>query len=868
MFESLYRNLLLLCPREFTQTYGEQMQELFEESLAAQRDGPGAFFFALRAYADLIVTACSERFSAVKRDIGFALRLALRSPVHSLIIIGTLAIATGVGTAVFSAVDAVLVAPLPYAHPERIVAVREYSLKNPDARGSETSLPNSEDWRHMSRSFTALGSFAGFLTTRTDVASPEALGGAVVTGGFFDALGVHAQLGRLLNDADTQSNAPRRVVLADEYWRRAYNASPTILGKTIRLNGDPYAIVGVLPPGFVMPRASSFYESRFELYRPLPRNATTRDANYLDTFARLAPGATAASAESDMNRIAAILRNRYPVSNSGKTERVLDLRAFLFGDAGATLAIASAAVAGIILIACLNVGNMLLARMALREREVAVRMAVGASRGRVLRQLLFETSTYAAIGGVLGVALCAAIVRGIASLDLPIPRLETIAVNPLVIVAAFAIVAFTAITTALAPALLLPEKHLSDTLKAAGRGASDARGKIARTVAVIVEIALAIALVTSSALLVRSFAALASVDVGFSYDGAVAGNSVRLPANRYKTPQSQGAFASELIAKLRAIPGFEDPGLMVSTPLSNTNDFANSFTIVGEPPAPGAKPEAEYNAMTPGAFRLLAFHVLRGRGLLETDGTNARKVAVVTKTFVSRFFHGANPIGKSILTGFNQDESREIVGVIDDFKAEALTEAPLAQILVPFYQDVYPEFQIVGRSRIPLAALSKQVSAAIRSLDPLMPARTFGSYERYIEARRAQTLVAAELMLVLAAIALLLAAVGTYGVVAYNVAQRRQEFGIRRSLGARSGSIVAGVLRQTLLFAAAGIALGFALSVPMAGAVQSLLYNVPPVDLVTFAFVALALLAVAIAASLQPALAATRVDPIVVLRYE
>ncbi len=867
MFETLYRRLLWLCPRDFTQTYGEQMQGLFCESMAAQ-SGAQALTFALRAYADLIATAFSERFSAVRRDVGFALRLALRSPVHSLIIVATLGIAIGVGTAVFSAVDAVLVAPLPYARPDRIVAIREYSLKNPNAAGGETSLPNSEDWRHMSRSFAELGSFAAFLTTRTDVANPEALAGAIVTGGFFDTLGVHAQIGRLLNDSDTKANAPRNVVLADEYWRRAYNGSPAIAGKTIRLNGDPYIIVGVLPAGFIMPRASSFYESRFEVYRARTQNATTRDANYLDTFARLARGATIASAQSDMDRIDAILRNRYPVSNSGKAARVMDLRAFLFGDASATLAIASAAVAGIILIACLNVGNMLLARMALREREVAVRMAVGASRGRVLRQLLFETSTYALAGGLAGFALCVAIVRSIASLDLPIPRLESIAVNPLVILAAFAIVAFTAIATTLAPALLLSEKHLSDTLKSAGRGATDARGKIARTVGVVVEIGLAIALVTSSALLVRSFAALTSVDVGFSYAGVVASNSVRLPVNRYKTLQGQVAFASQLMAKMKAIPGFQDAGLMVSTPLSNTNDFSNSFTITSQPQPPNAKPEAEYNAVTPSAFRLFAFHVRSGRGLLESDGPNARKIAVVTKTFVTKFFHGTNPIGKSIATGFNEDNPREIVGVIDDFKAEALTEAPMAQILVPFYQDVYPEFQIVGRSKIPLQALSMQVSAAIHSLDPLMPARSFGSYQRYIQARRAQTLIAAELMIVMAGIALVLAAVGTYGVVAYNVAQRRQEFGIRRSLGARSGSIVAAVLRQTLLFAAAGIALGFSLSVPMARAVQSLLYNVPPVDLLTFALVAFALLLVAIAASLQPALAATRVDPIVVLRYE
>jgi putative ABC transport system permease protein len=846
------------------------MQGVFREGLESERAGGGAAAFAARAYADLIATAVRERLAAVQRDIAFAVRLILRSPGASLVVIATFAISIGIGTAVFSVISAVLIAPLPYADPGRLVFIGDFSIKNPDSPGNESSLPNIEDWRTMAASsFSNLGSFAGTLFTRTDVNEPEALHGCVVTGGFFTTLGVRAQLGRLIDDRDTPPGAARRVVLSDAYWRRDFNASANAIGKTIRLNGVGYTVVGVLPRGFFVPRDDGLRGEAFDLFRALPRNASPRGSRYLDTFARLAPGVSVAAAQTRMNRVADLLRAQYFTDNSDISERVVDLPTHLFGPARTTLGIAAAGVLAILLIACLNVGNMFLARIALRQREIAVRFAVGASRGRIIRQLLAESTTYAVAGAVIGLLLCEILVRALASFDIAtLPRLDRVSIDPIVLLVTLAMTAFSALLTGIVPALTLSQGRVGTMLKAAGRGSSDVRGKIFRAAGVVVELALAIALVSSSALLVRSFIALTGVDVGFSYDRLAASDSIALPSARYPNDASRIAFAHRLENSLRAIPGIENAGLTFSTPLSHTNSDSESLTIVGRANPRGQLPGAAYTAMTSGALQSFGFRLLRGRLFTGADREGTHNVAIVSRTFERRFFPAGGALGAHIRIGFtDQSPIREIVGVVGDFKVDELIEAPQAQVIVPLYQDVASEFQAVTRSTLPPAQLSSALTGVLHDADPLLPARTVVSYGRYIDDRREATLTALRLMSFLAFVALLLAAIGTYGVLAYNVAQRRQEFGIRRALGASTTSIVRSILVQTAAFAAAGIALGFVLCIPMANQIQSLLAGTP-VDLALFGSVALTLAVVAFGASIQPALAATRVDPIAVLRYD
>jgi predicted permease len=859
---AFYRALLRLCPREFRSSYGEEAAATFAEEIARlhdERDPTKATSFALAAYFDIVATALHEHVAIVGRDVAFALRLMAKSWLSSAIVIATLALAIGIGATVFSAIEAVLLAPLPYDDPSRLVFIFDRPYDQPAQHGSETSLPNALDWPKLAQSLSSAGSYANWTPTRTGVALPQAIPGQVVTGGFFATLGVRPRLGRLLDESDARPGAPRTIVISESYWRTALGASPNVLGTHLSLNDLSYRIVGVLRGDFAMPRDSSLGGYGSDVYRALANNASPRESHYLITIARLRPGLSAQAAAADMDRVGALLRARYPVANANLAQHVIPMSEQLFGPARMMLGIALAAVIGIVLIACLNVSNILLGRVADRERELSIRFAVGASRRRLIGQLFVESTVLAAGGGAVGLVLCALLVRVVPAFNLNLPRIVGVHVSPLVVLFTLGVTCACAIGIGMLPALTLSRPRFS--------GSS---GKLSRSVAVVLELALALALVTGSGLLVRSFIALSTIDVGFDYDGVVATNDVMLPMRRYPTAASQLAFTHALVARLQAVADLQSPGLMVSTPLSGENYNAEEYRVTGRRIDPKHKQTVEYNAVTPGGLQSLRLHLLQGRLIGDGDTERSAPVAVVTKAFVRQNFPNGNPIGQRIVIayGANPPWGRTIVGVVDDFKMESLTETPMAQVIVPFYQDVMPMFQVVGRTHRDATAVSAEISQAIRSVDREIPGRRAGSYAAFISEQRSSASTAALMLGFMALVGLLLAGLGTYGVVTYTVGRRAREFGIRRALGAKAWTIASSVFVQVAVLLLAGTLLGFVLSAASATAISTLLYRVSPFDPPTFLAVAAALAFTAFGAALVPAVRAMRTDPAGVLRHE
>jgi putative ABC transport system permease protein len=754
---------------------------------------------------------------------------------------------------------AVLLAPLPYEKPSQLVFIFDRPYDDPGAHGSETSLPNTLDWPKLARSFSSIGSYASWTPTRTGITMPQAIPGQVVTGDFFQTLGVRPLLGRLLNESDARPGAPRTIVISETYWRSALGATPAVLGATLSLSDVSYRIVGVLPRDFIMPRASSLGGYPLDVYRALANDASPRASHYLITVARLRAGVSPQAAAADMDRVAALLRARYPIDNANIAQHVIPMSEQLFGAARLMLEIALAAVVGIVLIACLNVSNILLGRIADRERELSIRFAVGASRRRLVGQLFVESAVLAAAGGAVGLLLCALLVRVVPAFGFNLPRIVGLHVSPLVVLFTLGVTCACAIGIGTLPALMLGSPRFS------GSG-----GKLTRSVAVVLELALALTLVTGSALLVRSFIAISSIDVGFDYDGVVATSEVLLPLRRYPTPASQLAFAHTLLARLQALPDLQSPGLMVSTPLSDENYNAESYRIAGRPVDRRQNQSVEYNAVTAGGLQSLRLHLLHGRLIGDGDNERTAPVAIVTKGFVRENFPSGNPIGRRIVIAYGAYPAwgRTIVGVVDDFKMEALTADPAPQVIVPFFQDAQPTFQIVARTRADNAQAGTEISQAIRSVDRELPPRRVASYATYIADRRSSASTAAQMLGFMALVGLLLAGIGTYGVVTYTVGRRAREFGIRRALGAKGWTIASSVFVQVAVLFAAGTLLGILLSAASAAAISTLLYHVSPFDPPTFMVVALTLAITAFGAALVPAVRAMRTDPVAVLRHE
>ena len=799
------------------------------------------------------------------QDLRYGARMLLKNPSFTFVAVLTLALGIGANTAIFSVVNAVLLRPLPYAEPERLVWLWDTQPQLPTA---PTSLPDFLEWKSQNRSFEHLAAFqSGSMFLDTGDGTRDTPVG-LVTPEMFALFRVSPILGRTFTDEETLPGRFRVAVLGHALWRSRFGSDPNVLGRTIDLSGAPYTIIGVMPEGFSFP-------DRAELWRPLPIDPNNLDwgPHYLRVVGRLKPGVTLKQAQAEMSPIAARLSAQHADKNAGHGVKLELLRDVVVGDIGPALFILLGAVGFVLLIACANVANLLLGRVGARQKEIAVRTALGAGRLRVVRQLLTESLMLSVGGGAAGLLIAVWGVNWLVSLGPDtIPRVHEIAVDPRVICFTLLISVATSLLFGLAPALQASRPDLTGALKEGGRSGAGLHRNRLRSVLVISEVALSLVLLIGAGLMIRSFAKLNEVDPGFN-PNRVFTMGVALLRNKYPEEERVASFYSQLLERAAATPGVESAGAISDLPLlgSNTSD---SFTIEGRPPvAKQEEPSTEYHVVTPRYFESMGIPLLAGRDFAETDTKQAPNVVVINESFARRHFAGDNPLGHRIRLQGQERDPLLIVGVVGDVRQLGIDKQPVPEAFVPFLQDPLSKtyqrsMTIVARTKSDPAAVAGSLRAALTSLDKSLPVYDLKPMTEYLRdslARRRFNLI---LLTAFGGVALALAAVGIYGVISYGVTQRTHEIGIRMALGAKKGDVLRLVVRQGMMMALVGVAIGLLASLALTRLMESLLFGVSVTDPLTFTMIALLLTSVALLACFVPARRAAKVDPLVALRYE
>jgi putative ABC transport system permease protein len=803
------------------------------------------------------------------QDIRHAFRRLGRSPGFTGLVALVLALGIG-GTAItFSVVDAVLLRPLDFPHSGELVRV--FSLWEQGVMGT-ASPPDFEDWRAQNRSFTELAAMNEGSFALTGDGPAEQIPGSQVTGGFFAVMGVRPLLGRVMTPGDDAFDGPKVAVLSYTLWRRRFGGDSSAVGRPVRLDGETYTVLGVMPPGFT-------YPSRSELWLPQRFSAadlsTQRGAHYLDVIGRLRPGVTLAAAGRDMRRIAANLTQAYPRSNAHSGAAVTSLRDAMVGDVRAPLLILLGAVAVVLLIACTNVAGLLVVRGIGREREIAIRTALGAGRRRVMRTLLVESVALAVLGGLAGTLLTVWGTDLIARLGgLGIPLLGETRVDP-------GVLAFTGILT-LATALLfglLPAWQtttgggLAARLHAEGRGTTGGRLRT-RNGLVVAQTALAVLLLVGAGLLIRSFARLQRVDPGFD-PRHVLTFGISLPDAAYPKPQQSALFYQDLLQRLEALPGVQSAGAVFGLPLTGFGYSISLFELDGRVLAQEEQERLslQIRVVTPDYFSAMGIRVRRGRGIAATDRPGSPPVIVINEAAARAVWPGQDPLGHRVFVGTRlglggDRVGGEVVGVIGDLKERGLGRSSLPTIYLAHAQAPVGFMGVAIRSTGDPESLVAPARAVLTAVDPDVPMFRLRTMRQLVDADVAQPKAYTLLLTIFALVAITLASVGLYGVLSQSVAQRGRELGVRIALGASARDVVALVLRQGVMLAGAGVALGLLTAMAATRALRSLLFGVGTQDPVTFALVGGGLFLVAVTASLVPARRATRVDPMEALRTE
>jgi putative ABC transport system permease protein len=800
-------------------------------------------------------------------DLRYAIRMLAKSPAFTFIAVLTLGLAIGANTAIFSVVNAVLLRPLPYPHAEQLV--RLFGTQ-PTLAEAPSSPANFLEWKTENQVFSHIATWngQGFNLTGTD--QPERVIGARVSADLFQLLGVQPALGRDFTVKEDREGGERVVILSYEFWQRRFAGDPNAIRQTITLSDQTYTIVGVMPAGFAFP------STRTQIWTPVAFNAAeraTRDTNFIDVVARLKPGVSLEQAQGNMTAVAQSQAQRYPQTNFGVGVKVVSLQEHMVGDVRPMLVVLLGAVAFVLLIACANVANLLLARAAARRREMAIRGALGASRSRVVRLLLTESVLLAVVGGSLGLLLA------IWSLDLLVslkpanlPRLAEIGVNRTVFLFTAAVSVLTGVLFGLAPAWQVSKSDLNEGLKESGRGGSDApRRQRMRALLVISEVALSLVLLIGAGLMIRSFSRLLTVDPGFKTDHVLTA-FVSLPTAKYPKHEEQTAFFDRLLERLRNVPAISAAGVVTDIPLYGGS--STGFDVEGRPPAaPGQRAMTDYRISSPDYFAAMGMRLLKGRAFAPYDTEAAPGVVIINETLAARYFAGEDPIGKRLDLSGSPKDLREIVGVVADVRnygvdAEVKPEVyvPLLQSSPGYLSSVSSALTIVVRSTTEPAALGRTLREQVQALDKDQPVSQLKTMESYLAESMAQRRFNMLLLGAFAGLALVLAAVGIYGVIAYTVAQRTHEMGIRIALGARGSDILRLLFSNAMATTITGIIIGLGAAFGLTRLLQSLLYQVTATDPVIFATIPLLLLAVAAIATYLPARRAMKVNPITALR--
>ncbi|HEX8775370.1 MAG TPA: ABC transporter permease [Pyrinomonadaceae bacterium] len=795
------------------------------------------------------------------QDLRYGLRMLLKNPGFAVIAVIALALGIGANAAIFSVVNAVLLRSLPYDDPDRLIVLRENKI--PQFPEFSVSPGNFLDWQKQNTVFEKLAAIRGFSYNLVGTGEPERLRGARISAGLFEMLGVKPAQGRTFLAEEDQPGRDSVVILSNSLWQRRFGADPNILGRALTLNASTYTVIGVMPPDFQFP------DRETELFTPVAfdaKQAEQHGAHYISVVGRLKPGVGLEQAQTEMSAIAARLSQQYPDSNAGWGVSLFRMQEYESRDIKQALLVLLGAVALVLLIACANVANLLLARATARAREIAIRTALGASRWRVIRQLLTESILLALVGGGLGLLLAVwgmDLLLALAPEDLP--RVKNGALDARVLGFTILITLLTGIVFGLVPALQSSRPNLNETLKEGGRGTTGGHHRV-RGALVVTEVALAMMLLIGAGLLIRSFYRLQQVDPGFNPKNALA-VTVSLPAKKYAEEEQQAAFFTQLIEKVSGLPGVVAVGATQSLPIQG--DYVLGFNIQGRPPdAPGEEPSTNYYAVSPDYFKAMGIPLLRGRLFTERDKKDTPRVAIINETMAKKFFPGEDPIGKGINVTNGPERFREIVGIVADVKQYGLDRPTTAQTYEPYLQTPFSGMTLIVRTEGNPTALNAGVRGQVLSIDKDQPVSRSRTLEEVIAESVAKQRFAMMLLGIFAVVALILAAVGLYGVMSYSVTQRTHEIGIRMALGAQQKDVLKLVVGQGMILALIGVGVGLLASLALTSVMRTLLFGITATDPLTFLAIPLLLAVVALAASLMPARRAMKVDPMIALRYE
>ncbi|MGH9852315.1 MAG: ABC transporter permease [Blastocatellia bacterium] len=804
------------------------------------------------------------------QDLRFGARTLLKNPGFTAIAIITLSLGIGANTAIFSVANAALLRPLPYQNPDELVMVWETAPKLGFPH-NDVAPANFIDWRDQNQVFAHIAAFGAASLSLTGRGEPERIEGERVSASLFPLLGVAPALGRVFTEQEDHAEAQRVIVLSHGLWQRRFGGDPGIVGQSLTLDNRPYTVVGVMPAHFRFPGREQ------EFWTPMafaPEEAAGRGDHYLSVVARLKPGVSRQQAQAEMEAIAARLQQQYPRTNTDQGVALVPLREEFAGAIRKPLLILLGVVGFVLLIACANVTNLLLARATSRQKELTIRAALGASRLRLIRQLLTESILLALSGGAVGALLA---IWGVDLLETLTPenlaQARGVVVDGRVLAFSAIISLLTGVVFGLAPALQVSRLNLTEALKEGGRsGVGSVGGSRLRGALVVGEIALSLVLLTGAGLMIKSFYRLTSVDPGFQPDKTLT-MRMQLSGEKYGNPVKRRAFYDQMLQQVQSLPGVQQAGVITQLPLT-TQGLSFSFSLEGQPPMPSANlPQAAFRVISQDYFRAMGIPLLGGRSFTPQDTADAQAVIVINRTMAERFWSGQEALGKRFKIGSSDSQNpwMVVVGVVGDVRQSSLDQALKPEMYVSHLQDrrffAIPRDLVVRTVSDPLA-MAATVRAEIWKLDKDLPLFRVRTMEQILSASVAGQRFNMLLLAVFAALAMLLAAVGIYGLMSYATAQRTREIGVRLALGARASDVLRLVMKQGLILTISGVAVGLAGAFALTRVMTGLLFGVSATDPVTFTLIAALLTLVALVACWIPARRATKVDPMIALRCE
>ena len=806
---------------------------------------------------------------ALSSDIRYALRTFARAPMFTVIAVATLAVGIGLNTAVFSVVHAVLLEPLPFPNADRLVTIWEHG-KRTDR--NSVSPANFLDWKAQNRVFADIAAIADQRMTLRGAGDPVHVEAQSVTVSLFPILGLQPAQGRTFTEAEGRREAPNVAVISYGLWQRRFGGNPKLIGGAINLDDETYTVVGIMPPQFQS--MEGLFNKNSEIWTPMrldpARDYRKASGRYMVALGRLKDGVTLEEARAEMTAIAARLEQTYPAFNKGWRVNLVPWHTAQTSDVRPALVMLAAGVGMVLLIACANVANLLIVRASGRRREIAIRTAVGADRRRIVQQLLTESILLSVIGALGGLALAARGIPLLLSLSpKDLPRTADIGMNSAVLLFTLATACITGALFGLAPAFQASRLSVNDALRAGAQNIAGSRQRF-RNLLIVGELALSVVLLVGAALLVQSFMRLRAVDPGFRPDHLLT-MAVGRSGNNARTDAQVTAYFREAIYKLRQLPGIESASAITFLPLDGLGS-ATGFTIEGQPaPEPGKVPTCDVRMVSDGYFQTMGVPIIRGRDFNDREASSEAEPLrfVISRSMADQYWPGENPIGKKITVAMKRTNvPGEIIGIVGDIRHYGLDAAPRPTVYYPQAQLQIPFMTFVARTAGDAAAAAPAVISTIRQMDPAQPLGEALPMDHYLANSMAKGRFEMVLLSVFAAIALLLASIGLYGVLSTLVAQRVPELGVRMALGATSANIFRLIVVRCLGLTVAGICTGVAAALMASRVASSLLYSIKPTDPMTYAVVATLLLVVSMLASYIPARRAMRVDPITALRYE